>query len=439
MFSGYFPPTDEQLRTFIRDGLVVLDTSALLDTYRFTEDARTEYLDALALLGDRLWIPNRTAEEFFDNRENVIASLVDEREETRARVLAALATPTRIIAWYGRRRGATQDQVLRLTALLEDAVDKALAELDDDLDDEFAPKLDHDDDPVFARIEALVAGRIGAEFELKDRAGLTKAFGMRMAADVPPGFKDEEKGSRAIGDFLVWEQTVREAKARKMPVLMIINEIKADWTRREGDYLGPRPELVREMAKRAGQEFHLVDVHTFLTMAAQHLAAEVSEDTVAEATRLAIAAAAIRPTPLYRDMTAALNGPTYTIPDSAHFTIPEPTHFTIPERTGFTIPPDPMKQMWADILERASAKSIVDQVYKDLDWNTRTVTAAFPSHAEVAYPREFLQQLTNPNGTGISASDPRAGRKQLGLNRAARTDHVHDDGQDKIENEDVTE
>ncbi|MGW5918518.1 hypothetical protein ACWFPY_05970 [Nocardia fluminea] len=50
-FAGYYPPTDDDLRHFVTEGLVVLDTNAVLDLYRFTDTTREEYLAALALLG----------------------------------------------------------------------------------------------------------------------------------------------------------------------------------------------------------------------------------------------------------------------------------------------------------------------------------------------------------------------------------------------------
>ncbi len=70
---------------------------------------------------------------------------------------------------------------------------------------------------------------------------------------------------------------MQEAKRRNKQVLLITNEMKPDWVHRNGKVVGPRPELVQEMARDAGQGFHLVDVRTFLTLASQFLEAEVSQ------------------------------------------------------------------------------------------------------------------------------------------------------------------
>lgn len=135
----------------------------------------------------------------------------------------------------------------------------------------------------------LIDGKIGKTPDPKYLADRQKEWNIRAAANVPPGYKDSRKGDRSIGDYLVWHQTMEEAKAkrrREMPVLMICNEQKPDWVRRDGAHSGPRHELVKEMRDTANQDFHLVDVHDFLTLANEHLSARISETTVDQAFRL---------------------------------------------------------------------------------------------------------------------------------------------------------
>ncbi|MFE3795607.1 PIN-like domain-containing protein [Nocardia tengchongensis] len=306
MFRGFYPPTDEQLGRFLREGLVVLDTNALLDTYRFTETARTEYLAALGVLGDRLWIPNRVGEEFLDRRATVIRGLAAERDQVRTKLLTELEAPTATIARYARRRGASADRVEQLSAILTDAVEKILTELDDDSRPDDTPQIDPDADPVLTQIEVLIDNRIGGAFDPKDLATLNSQWKLRCTGHVPPGYADAKKGERSIGDFLLWEQTLREAKKQSLPVLLVTNDRKPDWTREDGDYVGPRPELVSEMYARSEQPFHLVDVHTFLTLANAHLSTTVSSNTVVEATLLASAEVTPKPDPELTDVLRVL-------------------------------------------------------------------------------------------------------------------------------------
>ncbi|MFD4356791.1 PIN-like domain-containing protein [Nocardia sp. NPDC058518] len=287
VFPGYYPPTAEQLRQFVVEGLVVLDTNSLLDVYRFTERARTEYLAALTALGERLWIPHRVGTEFFDNRVKVMRARHREREQFGTALHTAIRTPIELVTDYTKDHGLSAEVAEALTAILDNAVHTLLDELDSTDDTGSAnPDIDPSADPILAEVEAVIGNRIGLGFDPQTRAGLERISQTRFNARIPPGWADQKKGERAIGDYLIWEETIRQAKTRKRPVLMITNENKPDWTRHNGEALGPRPELVKEMFDQAAQGFHLVDVHTFLALANEHLAAKVSETTVTEATRL---------------------------------------------------------------------------------------------------------------------------------------------------------
>ncbi|MGW4774195.1 PIN-like domain-containing protein [Nocardia sp. NPDC004278] len=289
MFPGYFPPSSVALRRFVVDGLVVLDTNALLDVYRFTDTTRAQYLQVLGLLGNRLWIPHQTGHEFFERRTTVIRQRHDVRDNLERDFANVLDVAVAAIAQFARRRGLGDESVQPIAEHLAGALIKVLAELDETADTGAVidPDAHPDSDPILQEVLLLLEEKIGDPFEVSILAGLQRIGQQRLTANIPPGYRDSSKGGdRSIGDFLVWEQTMREAEKRKMPVLMITNEQKPDWVREDGVHIGPRSELVKEMRDRADQDFHLVDARTFLTLAQEHLAAEVSEASVDEASRL---------------------------------------------------------------------------------------------------------------------------------------------------------
>ncbi|PKV76677.1 PIN-like domain-containing protein [Nocardia fluminea] len=292
-FAGYYPPTGDELRRFVVEGLVVLDTNAVLDLYRFTDTTREEYFDALKLLGERLWIPNRVGEEFHDNRTTVIR----ERQDIRDAISVQLAEPIEVlvsaIAAHAQRHGldgpAAADSVHKgVLAALEPVIrdiegTTGAVNLD--------PDAHPDSDPILTKISVLFHGKTGAALDEKQSSAAQNTHKLRMAGHIPPGYRDGKKAERSIGDYLVWRQTLTEAADRKLPVLIVTNEKKEDWVFRDGRYTMPRVELVREMKRTAGCEFHLVDVPTFLAMARKYLAAEVSEAAVDEASRVSDVAA----------------------------------------------------------------------------------------------------------------------------------------------------
>ncbi|MFD4461085.1 PIN-like domain-containing protein [Nocardia sp. NPDC058480] len=290
LFPGYYPPDSDELKRFVTEGLVVLDTNALLDIYRFTDDARSEYVQALSLLDDRLWVPHRTAHEFLDRRTTVIRSRSAERAEFNEALNGALAEATDAILHYAKRRGLSPGDVQSITALIDDAQQNIQETLDEVVDCGTAidPDCHPDSDPILKQIEEVADGKIGKQSsDPKQLAALEKTWQTRLAAKIPPGYEDAKKGDRSIGDYLVWHQTLEEAKRRRgMRVLMISNEQKPDWVRRDGSHIGPRPELVKEMRDYADRAFHLIDVRTFLKLANEYLSARISESTVDEASRL---------------------------------------------------------------------------------------------------------------------------------------------------------
>ncbi|WP_040698599.1 PIN-like domain-containing protein [Nocardia vinacea] len=308
-FAGYYPPTDDELKRFVVEGLVVLDTNAVLDLYRFTDTTREEYFDALALLGERLWIPNRVGEEFHDNRTTVIRERQDIRDAISVQLTVPIEVLVAAIAVHAQRHGldglAAADTVHKgVLAALEPVIRDIEGTAGGVTPD---PDAHPDSDPILTKICALFDGKTGAALDEKQSAGAQNAHKLRMAGHIPPGYRDSKKAERSIGDYLVWKQTITEATERKLPVLLVTNEKKEDWVFRDGGYTVPRVELVREMKQTAGCEFHLVDVETFLALAKKYLAAEISEAAVDEAARVSDVAAAAAEQEIASTRTAAVN------------------------------------------------------------------------------------------------------------------------------------
>jgi PIN like domain len=71
-FEIYRTATEDDYRAVLTSGLIVLDTSALLDLYRYHAKTREELIQVLSRLRGRAWVPNHAMYEFFENRLGVI-------------------------------------------------------------------------------------------------------------------------------------------------------------------------------------------------------------------------------------------------------------------------------------------------------------------------------------------------------------------------------
>ncbi|MFF9296176.1 PIN-like domain-containing protein [Streptomyces sp. NPDC014764] len=125
-------------------------------------------------------------------------------------------------------------------------------------------------DPVIAKLEPALTGRVGPSFSPEDRAALTALCHKRVDQRVPPGYMDAKKdGNGAVGDFFVWEQLLREASRRQCDVLFVTADAKEDWWRKErGHNRGLRPELTAELRARGGGRLYLLSPKQFLEVAA---------------------------------------------------------------------------------------------------------------------------------------------------------------------------
>jgi hypothetical protein len=90
-----------------------------------------------------------------------------------------------------------------------------------------------------------------------------------------------------IPDLRRCSRKVQEAARRRGPVVLVTDDRKEDWVRREhGLTLGPRPELCEEMSAAGGTPFLLMSTATFLRHAKEYLSVDVSPETVDQAREL---------------------------------------------------------------------------------------------------------------------------------------------------------
>lgn len=105
----------------------------------------------------------------------------------------------------------------------------------------------------------------------------------RIAARIPPGYMDADKGpERAVGDFIVWHQTMAEADQRKMSILMVTNDQREDWWADRGTAsMRARPELVSELLATTGQRLLMMRSRDLIELGSM-LGVQVSSSTLTE-------------------------------------------------------------------------------------------------------------------------------------------------------------
>ncbi|HEV7771255.1 MAG TPA: PIN-like domain-containing protein [Solirubrobacterales bacterium] len=267
LFPGWIPPNEETLERYWKEATFAVDTSVLLDLYRFSEEARSGLLKALRSFEDRLWIPHQVALEFHRNRFGV---LLDQREAEEKLLGQLDQIQSELDDQLSRRlRGLGR----RDLALLREAVDGGFERLREKLGEaeEAHTKGLGDsiqEDPVYDEVVALCSNKIGSPFDKERFAQVILDAEERFRREIPPGYLDADKDEESrYGDVLLWHQLCDKAIETGKPIVLIADDQKTDWVWEvRGKTLGPRPELVAEMQEKGGVGFYLYTPRRLLQM-----------------------------------------------------------------------------------------------------------------------------------------------------------------------------
>lgn len=282
-FEAYRTPTSADYAALLTSGMVVLDANVLIDLYRYQKNTRDEFLAVLDGLRDQLWIPNQVIEEFWQNRDNIIA---DPREvdKTARELRRHLASADRDLRYWAKRVRLPAKDVQELANLLDEAFAKVVAHVQEQaVDDGRQFARETNGDPLIARLEPVLEGRVGRPFGEVDYKSAVAEAQRRGKERIPPGYMDKDKeGSGPAGDYLLWAQTLIEAKKSQRDVLFVTSDNKEDWWRKDkdGESLGPRPELAEEMRSVTGRRLFMLPPDSLLDRARDVLGIHVSNDSV---------------------------------------------------------------------------------------------------------------------------------------------------------------
>ena len=284
------PQTGADLEHAVRCGLFSVDANVLLNFYRYSPSARDALVSLLDALGDRVWVSHQAGREFWRNR----MSALDERSAATNQLLEQLGKSgstidAAIVAW-AKRTAAAAETVAGLRRGIEDAISGARVGVENETAEEVAFAYDPSNDPNVTALGRILEGRVGEALDQAEHAKALAEGERRCQEGIPPGFRDAEKseGTSAdggAGDYLVWYQSLKEAKARALPLVILTGDEKDDWWwRHRGAFLGPREELSQECAEIAGVSLYMLRPAQLLQYA-KVLNVEVSDATVGEVDR----------------------------------------------------------------------------------------------------------------------------------------------------------
>lgn len=281
-YWAHHPMSKDEKIEIWKNAIFVFDTSTMLDLYRFSQATRDEVFEILEGLGERSWLTAQVAKEIYHGRLGAIRDQVNSYDQVLQSVNEKLKKSVLKPLESKRHPYVTDATLAKLREVLgeirADAVEsrKTLEDL-------------ATDDNILPRLSELIGDRVGAEYSEDQLKKHAETFEKRLKDKVPPGFADGQKdASRAIGDYLVWRQSMDLCSEQKKPLVFVTSDAKEDWwlLYGKGDserVVGPRPELLMEFLKETGCKVLLLDLDEFLPLYAEIEGKPVSEGTQQEA------------------------------------------------------------------------------------------------------------------------------------------------------------
>ncbi|EME63698.1 PIN-like domain-containing protein [Amycolatopsis decaplanina] len=294
-FDGLIPQTDDDVRGAMVGGLLSLDANVLLNFYRYSPNAQSALLEVLRAVGDRVWVSHQAAREFWRNR----CAAIDDRNKATEDVRRTLQDNEKktlhgLDVW-AKQTAVPAEIKDRVRGRLKAGFSEALELIDAEAGQAGRVTYGAATDSVVIMLRELLQGKVGPRLPKDEHQNAVVEARRRVISHIPPGYKDAEKEGGpgedgASGDYLVWYQSVLEAKLRDLPLVIVTGDEKEDWWWRHRNILmGPRSELIDEFSGYSEHGLFLIRPVQLIEHAAV-LDVTVSEEAASDVARGSIAA-----------------------------------------------------------------------------------------------------------------------------------------------------
>ena len=275
-FKGYYKPLPEDLMKIWDECIFVFDTNVLYDFYRYSDDTVVVLFTILEQLKGRIWIPHWVGLEYHRGLEERIKEQVEKYTST----MKDLSNFSDKIE--------TQREHPFLSEELQQEIKSFYEKFNKELTAQKA-KLKNliTDNPVKEKVALLIGDNIGNSLTKEEEEAIIKNGDERLPKNIPPGFvdyKEKEKrpGLDKYGDYIIWFQILKEAKAQKKPFIFVTFDTKEDWYKlikfnNSKVLIGPRPELVEEFFAVENCSLWLYPTPEFIDLALTHFKIEIEQ------------------------------------------------------------------------------------------------------------------------------------------------------------------
>lgn len=259
------------IKILVENGyIVILDTNVLLNVYHYSPEFTDFALECLQTIINSIYLPSTVKLEYDLHRNMEFRSM-------EKRIAKSMKGPKDSV---NKARDAIQSSLLQLERLQfqdvddlretlsikMDAVEKAV---NDYFEDHEALNLIQQSwsgqdllQNMIQRIDQF--GHIMPSLTQREIYNWCDEGKKRYEDSIPPGFMDAKSkdGVRKYSDFLLWKEILRFAKANKLNVIFVTDDMKRDWWEKSDDNRVFHKYLINEFEK-TGQEFKALTSQDF--------------------------------------------------------------------------------------------------------------------------------------------------------------------------------
>lgn len=263
LYKKYYLGSD-QVQQILKSGIIVFDTSALLDLYYYSFDTQNEiFKNVFKYLNNRLWIPSQVYFEYLKNRKKVSEKPIssyerlitrknknDDGGQVDAIVEKASSLLSKNIVEMKNQLKTLKEQTINeekhpyLSADIYANFEKELVQYEEttiqfiEQSKEFKKlilaeiekrineiKTNYSTDNVFNAIQDNFL--IGKEYNYKQMLEIAHEGEFRYNQQIPPGYEDESKkiGLQKYGDLFAWYQVLDFATSKQKDFIWTINNL----------------------------------------------------------------------------------------------------------------------------------------------------------------------------------------------------------------------
>ena len=255
LFVGWYDYSNDDFETVMKNAMISLDTNVLLNIYRYSKETSDKTLYFLNKISNRLIFSYYVALEFTKNRKKVESDSIEEYRKNQQKIATKYDDIINELNSISNNKMADKEKIV---TSIEKNKEKVLKKFEDSI----IKKTNVFKSGLEKEICRLFDERIIDKFPEKEFECI-KAEGIRRQKEqIPPGYKDEEKGEN--GDYYIFKQLIDYSKMNNKDIIFVTDDIKEDMFQKIGGIKSPRPELLNEFYKETGHKLIMLTVQEFL-------------------------------------------------------------------------------------------------------------------------------------------------------------------------------